>query len=695
MKYIPTYPQNIIQQPTIQKLYTTGNEQVNVQEAEPSGRFGGCLDTCNSLDSRWKKFSTIKYRSCCLRSAQYDPQYDQTSSDKVSENSYKFADDAYYNYLYRKSRGRRSRRTHRGSSRYHRYSPSTGSSSSHIDDESSSGDTVGESGRPLSGRSYGHYEVSPYMKYYKSRQQSSAHDTSDSSRDGSDIAVSGKYPSRAHRRGRSRDLDSLADPPSSHESNEDEGSESPRSPSGYGSGEYSVDGERFSDSRNTRLTDEDDTRVPGFDEPVDQESVRNGQAPEGSDHPVEQIPVDTPAEEGEPETSNYKFVSRRRKHGKSRSRKSKESKFYKKNRKSRYNKQEQAPSQSINSTESAAQNDQYHNQDQASVNDQDDQPYQKDPTANENGEAEREVLSLANRYRAGLNDSAVANLSKTTMQLKEILSILEKKSQLKANESLTTPPSQQITSTPAPLTTTALYSSSIYNSQPYGGSSLQSALASEYLTSSDLNLKSPYRYEPSSLSSVSSSALSLPTSYSSLSSDAFSSIPGYSASHYNLATQKHLSLPTNTLPRKRRVHKNVRYNNMIIPKTHNLHAPSSPLMQAPNKSNFMNPYYSLQYPYWYSRGASPQVTNSYPYRNLLKNSYSSLLNNQAKLASAGSGGHYSDESRVHSYDPLSNVASSLRPSTIRLRSKPFVFQPHVLPIYTRHTILTQPLDVKK
>jgi hypothetical protein len=44
---------------------------------------------------------------------------------------------------------------------------------------------------------------------------------------------------------------------------------------------------------------------------------------------------------------------------------------------------------------------------------------------------------------------------------------------------------------------------------------------------------------------------------------------------------------------------------------------------------------------------------------------------------------------------LANMASSLRPTAaMRLRSKPFIFQPQVLPIYNRHSILTQSLDGK-
>lgn len=701
MKYIPSYPQTIIQPQTIPRMYSTSSEQAGAHEVESSGRYNGCLDTCNSLDSRWKKLSTSKYRSCCSRSAQFDTQYDSTSPDKASDSSYnKNADDAYYSYLYRKSRGRRSRKTHRSSSRHNRYSPSTASSSSQLDDEIGSGDSAGESGRSNSGRSYGHYEVSPYMRYYKSRQQSSAHESIDAPRDVPDAAISGKSPTRANRRGRGRDFEGSADAPASNESNEDEASESPRSPTGYGSGEYSVDAERFPDSRNTRLTEDEDSRVQGFDEPVDQDSTRNGQSSEGSDHPIEQAPIDVPTEEGEPETTaSYKSVSnRRRKYGKGRSRKlqpGKDSKSYKKSRKGKINKQEQTPSQATNGTELSAQNEQYHNQEQAPANDQEDSSNQKDSATDEGSEAEKEVLSIANKYRATLNESAVANLSKTTMQLKEILSILEKKAQMKVNESTTVPPIQHITSTPPPTTTTSQYSSSIYNLPSYANPSLHSALTNEYLAPSELSLKSPYRYEPSSLPSISSSSLSLPSSYSSLSSDTFSSMPSYSGSQYGLGTQKHLAMPGNNLQRKRRAQKNIRYNNMMVPKSPGLHTSASSV--SASKSNFLNPYYSLQYPYWYTRGSSSQVTNSYPYRNLMKSPYSSILNNSAKLAVAAAGRHYNDESRIHpfTYDPLANVPSSLRPSTMRLRSKPFVFQPHVLPIYTRHTILTQPIDVKK
>lgn len=138
---------------------------------------------------------------------------------------------------------------------------------------------------------------------------------------------------------------------------------------------------------------------------------------------------------------------------------------------------------------------------------------------------------------------------------------------------------------------------------------------------------------------------------------------------------------------------------MMLPKTQSLSGASS-LLSAANKSPFLNPTYypSLQYPYWYSRANTASATNSYPYKSLSKSPYSTTFG--SPLASKlTSGGIYGDDYRLSSlanFDPIATVASSLRPTaTMRLRTKPFVFQPHLAPIYTRHSILTQNADLKK
>lgn len=290
------------------------------------------------------------------------------------------------------------------------------------------------------------------------------------------------------------------------------------------------------------------------------------------------------------------------------------------------------------------------------------------------------------------------------MHLKEILSLLEKKAQLKLNESSSaylpqqpSQPLQQSTSTLSPITTTSLYSPSLFRSQYDSISSspsLQGGYSSSEYLGSEFSLKNPYRFDASSLSSslAAPSLSSVPSSYSSLGSDLYNPMLGYIPRDYGLSGPRHPAVG-GPHARKRRVNKN-RYNHMVLPKpAHGLGA-SSYLNGPMGKSSLLSSYYALNYPYLYSRANSPSVTTSYPYKNLNKSPYASLLS--SKLA--GSGGFYSDESRIHplTYDPISSVASSLRPSTaMRLRSKPFVFNPHVMPIYSRHALLSQPLDVKK
>ena len=224
--------------------------------------------------------------------------------------------------------------------------------------------------------------------------------------------------------------------------------------------------------------------------------------------------------------------------------------------------------------------------------------------------------------------------------------------------------------------------------------SLHGGLSSSDYLGSEFSLKNPYRFDTSSLSSSigSPSLSSVPSSFSSLGSDIYSPILGYAPRDYGLSGSRPPAVAGGPHARKRRVPKN-RYNHMMLPKPTYGVGGSSYLGGAAGKSALLSSYYALNYPYLY-RATNPSVTTSYPYKNLNKSPYASLLS--SKLA--GTGGFYSDESRIHSltYDPISSVASSLRPSSaMRMRSKPFVFNPHVMPIYTRHSLLSQPLDVKK
>lgn len=667
LKYLPTY------QPQVESPM---NDQY------PADRYSTCLNTCNSADPRWRKYTVSKYKYCCSRSPQYDTQFEQSSPDRPSDSVSKFNDDAYYHYLYRKTRARRSRKPYR-SGRYNRYS----SIASSYDDEGQSGESVGpESNRQTSSRP--HHHDSPYMKYYKSRQQSQS--DLDNTRDG--LESGSKYQKeRSYRNGRSRDFDSYEQSPA-NEQNEEEGG-APELPSrgyGYGSGEHSVESGRYpNDQRN-----EDEEVKSSYEGESDHDSPKSSAL--SGDYSGDQSADIGSSDENEPETTaTHKRASeRRKKYSKGWPRKfgkDPHSKGTKRGRKLRLNKQD-SPSSYVNGTDydsTQSGGDQYSTENGANNDDE----HQKDRESNSNdsGEADKDTGGLGSRYKSSLNETAVAHLSKTTMHLKEILSILEKKAQFKLNE---TANGLQATSTPSPATTTNLYPSSIFGSQPYSGSSLSS---SDYL-SSELGLKGRDRFEQPSLSSLmSSSSLSLPATYSSLGSD-FSTLSGYSPNNLGLPS-KHLPLPSGHYPRKRRVNKNIRYNNMMLSKPHNLLPQSQMLSVASGKNPLLNPaYYSLQYPYWYGRGSTIPATTAYPYKNTNKSPYS-IINGQSSQKMPNSNGFYSDESRINSltnYEPLANVASSLRPSTtMRLRSKPFIFQPHILPIYTRHTILAPSMDVRK
>lgn len=762
-----------------------------------------CPDTCNSADPRWRKYTVSKYKACCSRSAQYDSTLEQPSVDKVSEASSKYSDDAYYGYLYRKSRARRSRRQRARYSHHQRYQPAAGAASASTSSEEeelrpsknleeSSGGQLAE-GRPSRGQYSQELSssTSPYMKYYRSRHQYAA-PSDQLERDVEPIlppSSSGgsKYPkeARAYRRGRSRDLEAPLEPAqgNQNEPSEDSDSVGPLSASSgygrgssaaltatggsYGAGDYSVDGAaRYAPASQAASDEEEPPRGGNFygsDESIGAELDKNVDSDYSSGEPLVE-----PADEGpEAETTAYnnnnnnnKYQSsgRRRKLAPRNRRKqagNKESytKYYtgsgqqkKTARKNKYGvvakiENSQQTNNATGDYESAQAGD-YHGHSSSSSSSVDsndeDASYPssiKNENNNENLESEKDAIS--SKYKASLNDTAVANLSKTTMHLKEILSLLEKKAQYtlgasnngrNQNETNSSGNSAPATSTPGPLslpvttTTSSLYPmSSLFGS----GSSYASSIPSEFLTS-ELSMKTPYRYEPS-LSSSLGSSLSLPSSFGSLSNSDSFGLSSYSPSHgFGLHSGKPLSMahggPGGHLSsggphhgRKRRVNKNsIRYNELMLQKAaHGLGMSPSLLHAAAAKNRLLNPAYypTLQHPYLY-RGSSSSITNPYPYKNIHKNPYSSLFQGpvSSKLALSAAG-LYSDESRgLHGlgggggggggiggnhHDPLSNVASSLRPSTtMRLRTKPFVFQPQVLPIYSRHTILTQPLDVK-
>lgn len=790
LKYIPTYQQQsqqqqqiaqpiAVQPAAIQKLYTStpvehSQAQVETgpgviaagavgpadgQMQQTSARY--CPDSCDPTDARWRKYSYSRYKACCSRSSQYDPstQYDFPSMDKVSETSAKYADDAYYNYLYRRSRARRSRRNRQNysSGRYsssNRYSSAVGPSPA--EDEAPTSGEHESSHRPASTGRGGAYEgVSSYSKYYSRGQR--AHSGALDGPDDQSSAVSGKYPSStkersSYRRGRARDLDApemgAGELPINSEDEQPAGyldaDQGGKNPAGYGSGEFSVPESSGRYSANSgaaavaATVEEDDARAPGGAEELPAEHERESNSARGSDG--QDYAPESASHEGstydheadQPETTTHKYSAggRRRKlfglKGRSRrGQSSKEGGKQKKTRKIKY-KQQQEPhspqsSQQNNGTDydlaqPGVEHQQYHNQESNHSNEDEHSSYSSSKnsplsssSSSSSGDHNESDKESYGKYKAALNDSTVANLSKTTMHLKEILSILEKKAQQKMNE--TSSMQQPQTSTSAPVITTtfsSLYPSSLFGSQ--FSSSLQSSIPSEYLTA-DLSMKSPYRLEtPSLTSSLNSPNLSLsPSPYSSFSSsDHYSPLSSYAGLHYGLTSPKHVPLPQSHVQRKRRPSKNVRpYNNFMLPKHYGLGASSAALLQAAaaGKSplSLTSSYYpALQYnPSWYPR-LSSAVTNPYPYRSLAnKNPYPSLLSGlplSSKLASAATSGQlYSDESRLHglsNYDPIANMASSLRPSTaMRLKSKPFVFQPHVMPIYTRHTILT-PAEVK-
>lgn len=765
MKYVPTYQTaTIAAQQQAPKLYTavehvaTAIPAAGVAGYEPletGSKYSSCLDTCNSADPRWRKYTISKYKYCCSRSSQYDlTQFDVPSAEKVGDASSKYADDAYYSYLYRKSRARRSRKSRPSRHSYRVYSQTVTSVAP--DDESSG--VAGETVMPSR-----NYHESPYMKYYRSRQQTAHQANTDASADPSSdgAQTSGtKYnpvkETRAYRRGRARDFDGPdAQGAPVHETNEEPeaavGYKGGRQ-TGYGGGDYSVDsGSRYAAS-DARVPDSEDfVGGSNIDDSPDTDSSGKLATLDGaSDYPTDtSSDVMSGAAPDDGESDNYKYQSssssssssasnarRRRKGGKSR--RNKDSKYYKKSsRKNRYSKEH--PSSQVNGTDyesSQASADQssssYHPESQsangsggAGSEEEQQSSYQKDsstssstssssPNGNDDSEQQQVPSLSGNKFKQSLNDSTVANLSKTTMHLKEILSLLEKKAQLRgAND--TSLSSQQaspsvlpvISTTVAPVTTTNIYSPS---SSLFGGSQyslpLSSSYSSDYL-STDLGLKSPYRFESQSplSSSLGSHTLGYPPSYGALTSDTYGSAlsPSFGPSHYGLGQMKHVHLPHGAHHRKRRVNRNPKYYSMMLSqKQQGSLSPAASLLHAAGKSALLNnPYYSaLQYPYWYTRGSSTSVTNSYPYKNIHKNPYSPFLNGpvSSKLAAAASGSLYTDESRYNpissSYDPLTNMASLRPTSTMRMRSKPFIYQPQVLPIYTRHSILTQP-EVKK
>lgn len=737
MKYLPTYQTASVQNPTIQKIYAhTEPDSAYEQQSSPMGRYGtGCLDTCNSADIRWRKHSVSKYKYCCSRSSQYDATFDQSGGEKSGElGSSKQLDDAYYSYLYRRSKSRRTRR----GQRVNRYRYSAPTPSSYAGDEEG-GSQAGESSeatRPNSARSYYNQESSTgSSRYHRSRshgpgspmsapaglpssvadQSEAIHEPSAGSQHSPKIRYSPKGSS--FRRGRSRDLDSQ--PESSTGSSEQTEEDGREGAPGYGHNDFSVDstGRYAMEPRGPAIgaADDEESRA-NFDDVADleQQAKSGAMAAENQEYPNENMGPEGQLEDAEYQPTEPRNNAKRRKNQKnSRPRKGSVSKETgsKSGRKARRSKQtklqnEYASSQS-NATDfdSTQVSDQHHQDHSLSPSlgssssqqgDEDQQHMGKDSanTSHETSEnTDKEPISVQNKYKGNLNDSAVVSLSRTTMHLKEILSILERKAQLKLNE---TSNGSQTTSTPSPVTTTNVYSSlpSLFSSQ-YNSPSLSSALSGDYLMS-DLNLKSPYKFDSTSLASFSSPSISLPSSYSSLTSDPYSPLSSFASSQYGLGPTKHLST---THPRKKRVSKNIRYNSLMLPKTQGLSGASS-LLSAANKSPFLNPTYypSLQYPYWYSRANSASVTNSYPYKSLSKSPYSTTFGSSlsSKLTS---GGIYGDDYRLSglsSFDPIATVASSLRPTaSMRLRAKPFVFQPQIAPIYTRHSILTQNPDLKK
>lgn len=645
-----------------------------------------CLDTCNSADPRWRKYTVSKYKACCSRSSLYDASFEHPSVDRVNEMGSKYNEDAYYNYLYRRSRARRSRRQRNRYSKQHSATSASGSAS---EEEISPEEAPVKhtSGRQV----YGGSGESAYIKYYKNRQQASVAPDSGESQSGDPAPVSNRYEKaeRSYKRGRAREVEAATEPPpSGSDSYDEEPVFAPvRASSGYGSADYSIDGKYPSETRN-QANEEEDTRS-GFEENADPDKSFTV---DSADYPVDSTPeVTQEREEVEAEmTSKLISPARRKKQIKtramSRERKTeKETKTSRKARKlsSKHRKSESYAIGQSNSTDYEPTQVSPEPQGHELGNTSDEEQTYPRETGNEGGsEADKEAM--INKYRQSLNESTVANLSKTTMHLKEILSLLEKKAQLRANDSSY---SVQVTSTPAPVTTTTSYSSHSY----LGGAPL-SLQPSEYMTA-ELSLKSPYRLEPPSLSSsFSASGLHLSSPYAGIGSESY--VSPYGPSHYGAAAAaKHLAMQNMHHQRKRRGPKVTRYNHVMYPKAHGVYGPSSSLMHSNSVKNpLMSPTYysSLHYPYVYGRGSSHSSTSSYPYKSLHKSpSYPPSLHGPSKLSHGNGGGLYSDESRLHSitsYDPLANVASVLRPSGIRIRSKPFLFHsPHH--VYARQPFL--------
>lgn len=608
VKYVPiTYPS----QP--QALSQSGYVEPTSSEQGGSARYISCPDSCSTSDPRWRKYSAARFRACCSRYSQYESQYDMPSAAKVSETAQKYAEDSQYQYLNRRSRSRRSRRPKM--SRYNRYT------SSSSDDETSSGE-VGSSNlarqNPSSRPYYASHE-SPYMRYYRNRQQvSDAMERPESYNTAS--PSHGKYSAaketRSYRRQRSREHEST----DSGSSQQDDGAEDDNS---YTDPRVSV---AMSGSYSSPPVEEtDDARGLGYDENPDSES--NSKAVDSPDYSAESVSDGSLAEESGDLESRYAAGGRRKKLGKGRngSRKGKEPKHYKRGRKSKYSKSDSAR---MNATdyESTQPGDQYPIGEAAVISngsEEDSTSSLKDIAGGDSlsDSSDKESSVSGNKYKAALNESTVASLSKTTMHLKEILSILEKKAQLKSNESQA---SGQQTTTSAPITTTSLNPLSLLDS--YGSSSLTGALTSEFLNS-DLTLKSPYRLDsstlPSSLSSPSLSSLS--SSLSSFSSDSYSPLGQYS-NKYSMGSSKTLPVSNVHHPRKRRPNKNVRYNNLMYPHMPSAHLSSSSLLHHGKHPFLKSSLYSqLQYPYWYTRSASPSVTSFYPYKNVNKTPYTPLI----------------------------------------------------------------------
>lgn len=694
MKYIPTYQTAAISQPTVQKLYSSvvehpsagGAYEIANESPITSNRYTSCLDTCNSADPRWRKYTVSKYKTCCSRSSLYDASFEKPSADRVSELGSNYSEDAYYNYLYRRTRARRSRRQRNRYPKHH----SSAQLSAPVNDEEMNQEEPPAKHVP-SRQTYSASGETSYMKFHKTRQPAGVEDTIGSQTSSDSAPLSSRYEKleRQYKRGsRAREVDSPTDPPpsGSSDSSDDEPMYSTtRGSGGYGSAEYSIDG-RYSNGARPQANEDEDIR--SFDESPDPDKSFSVDTADYSAEPNSEVSQER--EESEPDM-NEKLISptRRKKQIKLRTimrerKLEKEGKTHRKGRKLSVKQRKfetYATSQSNATDYEPTQVSPEAQGHEPGIVGEDEQAYTRDAGNESGSEVDKEAMT--NKYRQSLNDSTVANLSKTTMHLKEILSLLEKKAQLRTND--TSYPGQT-TSTPAPTTTTTVYSSHSY----LGGAPL-SLQPSEYMTA-ELSLKSPYRLEPPSLSSgLSSSGLHLGSPYASIGSDSYSS--PYVPSHYNAA--KHLALQSMHHSRKRRVPKVTRYNHVMYPKAQGGYAPTSSLMQ-PNaiKNPLLNPtYYStMNYPYIYGRG-SQSTTSSYPYKSIHKNpAHSAPLQSASKLQHGG--GFYSDESRLHgliSYDPLANVASVLRPSGMRIRNKPFLLHsPHH--VYARQPFLPQILE---